>query len=228
KLGGNELNYSSDIDLLFLYSHNGETSGGSERDSIISNKEYFVRLAHAITRTITQSTPHGEVFRVDLRLRPEGDMGDMAISLKSAQEYYEHRARDWELQMLIKARNSAGDSRLTRELMRSVEPYIYASPGDFAAVESILMSREKISRRLRESGSAAIDVKRHRGGIRDIEFVVQCLQRLYGGKDPWVRSGGTLFALRKLNDKGWLSDADFASLTASYEFLRKVEHRIQL
>ena len=228
KLGGKELNYSSDIDLLFLYSHDGETSGGSERDSVTTNKEYFVRLAHAITRTITQTTPQGQVFRVDLRLRPEGEMGDLAISLLSAQEYYEHRARDWELQMLIKARHSAGNSRVTRELLRAVEPYIYSSPGDFEAVESILMSREKISQRLRESRGSAIDVKRHRGGIRDIEFLVQCLQRLHGGRDPWVRSGGTLFALRKLNDKGWLSDRDFASLTTSYEFLRKVEHRIQL
>jgi glutamate-ammonia-ligase adenylyltransferase len=228
KLGGNELNYSSDIDLLFLYSHDGETTGGSEPDSVVSNKEYFVRLAHAVTRTITQTTPQGTVFRVDLRLRPEGDQGDLAISLKSALEYYEHRARDWELQMLIKARHSAGAERLTREFLRGVEPHIYGSPTDFAAVESVLWAREKISQRLRESHSDAVDVKRHRGGIRDIEFLTQCLQRLRGGQDAWVRSGGTLFALRKLNDKGWLSDHDYAVLTSAYEFLRTVEHRVQL
>jgi [glutamine synthetase] adenylyltransferase / [glutamine synthetase]-adenylyl-L-tyrosine phosphorylase len=228
KMGGNELNYSSDIDLLFLYSHDGETSGGTEPDSVISNKEYFVRLANAITRTITQSTPYGQVFRVDLRLRPEGDMGDATISLKSALEYYEHRARDWELQMLIKARHSAGDDKLTREFLRGVESYIYSSPSDFAAIETVLQSREKISRKLKESRLEALDVKRHSGGIRDIEFLTQCLQRLYGGHDPWVRSGGTLLALRKLNDKGWLSDADYASLSNSYAFLRKLEHRIQL
>lgn len=228
KLGGNELNYSSDIDLVFLYSHDGETQGGSERDSIITNKEYFVRLAHAITRTITQTTPQGQVFRVDLRLRPEGDQGDLAISSKSALEYYEHRAREWELQMLIKARHSAGDPKLTREFLHGVEPSIYGSPTNFEAVESVLWAREKVSQKLRESRGGAIDVKRHRGGIRDIEFLTQCLQRLHGGRDPWVRSGGTLFALRKLNDKGWLSDADYAALTSSYEFLRKVEHRIQL
>ncbi len=228
KLGGNELNYSSDIDLLFLYSHDGETAGGSEPDSVIANKEYFVRLAHAVTRTITQGTPHGMVFRVDVRLRPEGDQGDLAISLKSAREYYEHRARDWELQMLIKARHSAGDSRLTREFLRGVEPYIYGAPTDFAAVESVLRAREKISKKLRESHGDAIDIKLHAGGIRDIEFLTQCLQRLHGGRDPWVRSGGTLFALRKLNDKGWLSDCDYAALTSAYEFLRKTEHRVQL
>jgi glutamate-ammonia-ligase adenylyltransferase len=228
KMGGNELNYSSDIDLLFLYSRDGETSGGTEPDSVISNKEYFVRLANAITRTINQSTPYGQVFRVDLRLRPEGEMGDATISLKSALEYYEHRARDWELQMLIKARHSAGDEKLTRDFLRGVESYIYGSPTDFAAIETVLRSREKISRKLKESRADTLDVKRHRGGIRDIEFLTQCLQRLYGGQDVWVRSGGTLLALRKLNDKGWLSDPDYASLSNSYAFLRKVEHRLQL
>ena len=228
KLGGNELNYSSDIDLLFLYSHDGETAGGSEPDSVIANKEYFVRLAHAVTRTITQATHHGLVFRVDVRLRPEGDQGDLAISLKSALEYYEHRARDWELQMLIKARHSAGDVRLAREFLHGVEPYIYGVPTDFVAIESVLWAREKISRKLRESRGDSIDVKRHAGGIRDIEFLTQCLQRLHGGYDPWVRSGGTLFALRKLNDKGWLSDRDYAALTTSYDFLRRTEHQIQL
>lgn len=228
KLGGNELNYSSDIDLLFLYSQDGETGGGSEPDSIITNKEYFVRLAHAITRSITQVTPHGMIFRVDLRLRPEGEQGDLAISLKSALEYYEHRARDWELQMLIKARNSAGDAKLTRAFLHGVDSFIYQSPTDFEAIESVLWAREKISKKLRESRDDLIDVKLHQGGIRDIEFLTQCLQRLHGGEDPWVRSGGTLFALRKLNDKGWLSDRDFAALTSAYEFLRHAEHRIQL
>ncbi|MFB3922817.1 MAG: hypothetical protein ACE145_13920 [Terriglobia bacterium] len=228
KLGGNELNYSSDVDLLFLYSHDGETAGGNEPDSVISNKEYFVNLARALTRTITQVTPQGLVFRVDLRLRPEGEQGDLAISLKSAAEYYEHRAREWELQMLIKARHSAGDAHLTREFLHAVEPHIYRAPTDFEAIESVLWAREKISQKLRESRGEAIDVKLHRGGIRDIEFLTQCLQRLHGGRDPWVRSGGTLFALRKLNDKSWLSDRDYATLTSAYEFLRKLEHRIQL
>jgi glutamate-ammonia-ligase adenylyltransferase len=228
KLGGSELNYSSDIDLLFLYSHDGETAGGSEPDSVVANHEYFIRLAHAVTRTITQMTPQGQVFRVDLRLRPEGDQGDLAISLKSTLEYYEHRARDWELQMLIKARHSAGDPKLTREFLREVELHIYGAPTDFEAIESVLWAREKISQRLRESRGHAIDVKRHRGGIRDIEFLTQCLQRLHGGRDSWVRSGGTLFALRKLNDKGWLSDRDYALLSSAYEYLRKAEHRIQL
>ncbi|HEV2178273.1 MAG TPA: hypothetical protein VGW33_13900 [Terriglobia bacterium] len=228
KLGGDELNYSSDVDLLFLYSHDGETAGGNEPDSVVANKEYFVRLAHALTRTLTQSTPAGPVFRLDLRLRPEGSQGDLTISLHSALEYYERRARDWELQMLLKARHSAGDAALTRAFLRGVEPRVYSSPANFAAVESVLVARERTSRKLRESERDAMDVKRHRGGIRDIEFLTQCLQRLHGGRDPWVRSGGTLHALRKLNDKRLLSDRDYAALATAYEFLRKVEHRIQL
>lgn len=228
ELGGNELSYSSGISLLFLYSQDGQTGGGSERDSVIPNKQFAARLAQALTRTITQTTSAGQVFRVDLRLRPEGEQGDLAVSLKSAQEYYKQRAREWELQTLIKARHSAGDARLTREFLRGVEPHIYASPAHFEEVESELWAREKISKRVRESAGAAIDLKYHRGGIRDIEFLTQCLQRLYGGHDPWVRSGGTLLALRKLNDKGRLSDWDFAALTSAYEFLRRVEHRTLL
>ena len=228
KLGGSELNYSSDIDLLFLYAHDGETAGGRKAGSVVSNKEYFVRLAQTVTGRLAEATSEGPVYRVDLRLRPEGDQGDLAISLSAALDYYARRARDWELQMLIKARHSAGDARLTRAFLRGVEPYIYSSPTDFEAVESILDSRERISRRLREGRSEALDVKRHPGGIRDIEFLTQCLQRLHGTREPWVRSGGTLHALRKLNDKGLIPDRDYAVLTSSYEFLRKVEHRIQL
>jgi len=231
KLGGNELNYSSDIDLLFLYARDGETAGsaepGSER-SVVMNKEYFVRLAQSVTRRLTQTASGGPVFRVDLRLRPEGAAGDLALSLGAALDYYGRRARDWELQMLIKARHSAGDARLTRAFLRGVESHIYRSPAHFEAVQSILTSRERTSQHLRESGRETVDVKRQAGGIRDVEFLTQCLQRLYGARDPWVRSGGTLHALRKLNDKGLLSDRDYAALTSAYEFLRKVEHRIQL
>ncbi|HXJ95616.1 MAG TPA: hypothetical protein VMT20_22460 [Terriglobia bacterium] len=228
KLGGGELNYSSDIDLLFLYSKDGETSGTGAPESVVFNREYFIRLAQAITGRLTQATSEGQVFRVDLRLRPEGDQGDLTLSIGSAVDYYARRARDWELQMLIKARHSAGDARLTRTFLRGVESHIYSSPGHGAAITSILNSRERITRRLREGRGETLDVKRQPGGIRDIEFLAQCLQRLFGARESWVRSGGTLLALRKLNEKALLSDRDFARLTSAYEFLRTVEHRIQL
>ena len=228
QLGGNELSYSADIDLLFLYARDGETAGGSETSSIIGNKEYFVRLAEAVHRTITQSTPQGEVYRVNLHQRPEGQQGDFAISVNSALEFYDHRARGMELQMLMKARHSAGDPRLTREFLHGVEPYVYRSPGDGKAVQSEVSEHENTAGNKDARRDVVLDVKFHAGGIRDIEFLTQRLQRLHGASDPWVRSGGTLMALRKLNDKNLLSDSDFALLTTSYEFLRKVEHCIQL
>ncbi len=228
KLGGSELNYSSDIDLLFIYARDGETAGAGSPETAISNKEYFVRLAQAVTLLLTEPSAAGQVYRVDLRLRPEGDQGDLTLALDAALDYYGHRARDWELQMLIKARHSAGDVRLTRAFLRGVEPFIYGSPADPAAIASVLLSRARITQHLREGRSDDLDVKLHPGGIREVEFLTQCLQRLYGAREPWVRSGGTLHALRKLNDKELLSDADYAALTSAYEFLRRVEHRIQL
>ncbi|MHB8654364.1 MAG: [protein-PII] uridylyltransferase family protein [Terriglobia bacterium] len=228
QLGGNELSYSSNIDLLFLYARDGETAGGSESSSIITNKEYFVRLAEAVNRTVAQPTPHGEVYCVNLRQRPEGDQGDFAISVNSALEYYDHRARGLELQMLMKARHSAGDPRLTREFLHGVEPYIYRSWGDDNAVRSDSDEGGNTSADQQAGRGGTLDVRFHRGGILDIEFLLQRLQHLHGASDPWVRSGGTLLALRKLNDKGLLSDADFARLTSAYELFRKIEHRLQL
>jgi glutamate-ammonia-ligase adenylyltransferase len=228
KLGGNELNYSSDIDLLFIYARDGETAGSGLPESVLSNREYFTRLAQSLAARLTQATAAGPVFRVDLRLRPEGDQGDLTLSLASALDYYARRARDWELQMLIKARHSAGDARLTRAFLQGVDARIYSSTPNIQAIRSVLSSRERMSQRLAESRRDTLDVKRHPGGIRDIELLTQCLQRLYGAREPWVRSGGTLHALRKLNDKGLLSDRDYASLTSAYEFLRRIEHRIQI
>jgi [glutamine synthetase] adenylyltransferase / [glutamine synthetase]-adenylyl-L-tyrosine phosphorylase len=228
KLGGNELNYSPDIDLLFIYARDGETSGGSETASVISNKEYFVRLSEAVNRTISQSTPHGEVYRVDLGKRPEGEEGSFTISVNSALEYYDRRARDWELQMLIKARHSAGDARVSREFLHGVEPFVYRSTGAAKGAASRFDEREKLPEEGNDGTDSGLDVKFHPGGLRDIESLTQTLQRIHGANDFWVRSGGTLLALRKLHEKGHLADTDFARLTSAYEFLRKVEHRIQL
>lgn len=223
KLGGNELNYSSDIDLIFLY------RGGDETGSGITPKEYFIQMAHRVIGLITALTPEGKVFRVDFRLRPEGRQGELAVSLPAALKYYRRRARDWELQALVKARHSAGDAALAREFLESVQPLVYrGGPRNFAALDSVLFARERISAELRRRRSRAVDVKLERGGIRDIEFLGQCLQRLYGGQEPWVRSGSTLFALQKLADKGLLSQRDHSRLSQAYHFLRTVEHRLQL
>ncbi len=225
KLGGSELNYSSDIDLLFLYG-DGHDAGRTS----ISTREYFVRLAQAVTDTLSRVTKEGSVFRVDLRLRPQGGEGEPAISLSQALHYYSHTAADWELQAMIKVRHSAGDLALSRKFIRSVQLYVYREEFNFAAIETALTARDRIGARRRAVAArgGAVDVKLDRGGIRDIEFLIQCLQRVYGGNERWLRSGGTLFSLQKLHDKGHLTGRDFQELTTAYEFLRKLEHRLQL
>ncbi|HXE90539.1 MAG TPA: hypothetical protein VNK82_06200 [Terriglobales bacterium] len=229
KLGGMELNYSSDVDLLFLYGDGEPADPGP-----ISNREYFIRLAQDATALLSRVTREGAVFRIDLRLRPQGREGEPAVPLSHALRYYRERAHDWELQAMIKARHSAGNQALAREFIRGIQPHIYRKELNFAAIETALDTREKISAHRRRVTAASghgrlhLDVKLERGGIRDIEFLVQCLQRVYGGSEPWLRSGGTLFSLHKLHDKGHLAGKDFHDLNSGYEFLRRVEHRLQL
>src|SRR5271166_2902849 len=227
KLGGNELNYSSDIDLLYLYDGGMEPEGAA-----ISNREYFIRLAQQTTELLSRHTREGPVFRIDLRLRPQGNEGEPAVPLPHAVHYYSHVAHDWELQAMIKARHSAGDLALARGFLRAVQPYVYQEDLNFAAIKTALETREKIGSRRRrlltQPGAGGIDVKIDRGGIRDIEFLVQCLQRVYGGGEPWLRSRGTMFALQKLHDKEHISGKDFHNLTNVYELLRNLEHRLQL
>ena len=235
KLGGKELNYSSDIDLMFVYSEPGWTEGRPER---ITNKEFFKRAANQLTELLSTYTSEGMCYRVDLRLRPDGSLGEACVSLEGARTYYANRARDWELQMLIKARVAAGHDPTGRALLDFVEPRIYSTTLDFSAVEQLSETRERLNERLaarkakwglatRIGERNSIDVKLERGGIRDIEFLVQCLQRLYGGMEPWVRHGGTMLALARLQDKGFLSGAEYGRLASAYQFLRHLEHRLQ-
>src|SRR5581483_1425399 len=229
KMGGEELNYSSDIDLMFLYSQNGQTAGPAS----ITNKEFFKRASNQLTSLLSAYSAEGMCYRVDLRLRPDGSLGEVCISLEGAQAYYEKRARDWELQMLIKARVAAGHRPTGRALLDFVEPRIYATTLDFSAIEQLSATRERLNEKLaarqarRSTPVSGIDVKLERGGIRDIEFLVQCLQRLHGGADPWVRHGGTMLALARLQDKGFLTGAEYGRLAQAYQFLRHLEHRLQ-
>jgi glutamate-ammonia-ligase adenylyltransferase len=228
KLGGNELNYSSDVDLVYLFG-----DGQEAPDARISNREYFIRLAQQITEILSLNTREGPVFRIDLRLRPQGNEGELAIGLSEALRYYAGTAHDWERQALIKVRHSAGDLVLAREFMRGIRPYVYTQQVNFAAIKTALVAREKMHvrrpyKKSLEGPGESINLKVDRGGIRDIEFLVQCLQRVYGGEEPWLRSGGTLFSLHKLHDKGHISGNEFHELTSAYEFLRHLEHRLQL
>lgn len=226
KLGGNELNYSSDIDLMYIYGGAGETTG----PTVLSNKEFFEKLAQRQTQFLGAYTAEGFCYRVDLRLRPEGSLGEIATSLEAACEYYRVRARDWELQMMIKARVAAGEPGPGRALIEFVEPLTYRTTTDFSAIEAVSATRvrwnEKLANRKLQGG--AIDVKLTRGGIRDIEFLVQCLQRLHGGRERWVRTTGTMIGLARLHDKGLISGSEYEALIDAYEFLRHLEHRLQV
>jgi len=259
KLGGEELNYNSDIDLMFLYPSEGITSGGTA--GATSNHEFFIRQAQAVLQLISENTPEGAVFRVDLRLRPQGGEGELAISLPAALDYYRTRAREWELQSLIRARGSAGDRETARRFLREVRPLVYQREFRLEVVEAVLNARQQITRTLtrrqaqravmrgRAFGRSAgrrkgdhdtapedalqaspetFNVKLSPGGIRDIEFLAQCLQRLYGGEDTWLQAAPTLVALQRLHDKGHLSGRDFNQLAAAYQLFRTIEHRLQL
>jgi len=226
KLGGRELNYSSDIDLMFVYTANGETDGKHP----ISNKEFFKKVGNQYTEMLSTYTVEGMCYRVDLRLRPDGSLGEICISLDGAKSYYRQRARDWELQMLIKARVAAGDRATGQALLDDTVPLTYASSLDFSAVEAVSATRLRIGEKLnaRRPAKVGFDIKLAPGGIRDVEFLVQCLQRLHGGREPWVQQGGTLLALSRLNDKGLISEPEYGRLASAYSFLRHLEHRLQL
>ncbi|HEY7856419.1 MAG TPA: hypothetical protein VIC32_08240 [Terriglobales bacterium] len=224
KLGGNEVNYSSDLDLMFVYSAEGETAGGAEA---IGNKEFFIRLAQAVVAQVA------DAYRIDLRLRPGGREGDLALPLAQAEAYYQN-ARDWEWQMLIRARACAGSMGLGRKFLEAVSGKVYPPAPDEASVAAgVRTSREGIAAQLerhRALGrrSSAMNVKLDAGGIRDIEFLVQFLQRLYGGAEPWVRQSNTLLAMQRLHDKRRLAGADFQLLSSAYVMLRQIEHRLQM
>jgi len=229
KLGGGELNYSSDIDLVYLFDRDGETRGtGAAGDGVIPNRAFFVRLASEVTRLIGDASLGGEVFRVDLNLRPGGRDGDLAISLNAAVAYHRNWAEGWERQALVKARPVAGDLDLGRRFLAAVEPLVYKETPDPSLALAIGAMKDRIDARLSESGHGERDVKLGRGGIRELEFAVQALQMERAGRDPWLRQGNTLLALHRLATRGLLGVAEYAALGEAYTFLRDLEHRLQL
>jgi [glutamine synthetase] adenylyltransferase / [glutamine synthetase]-adenylyl-L-tyrosine phosphorylase len=222
KLGGNELNYSSDIDLLYLCD-DAEDAGAIS----ISARDFFTCLAQELTAVLSNMSVDGQVFRVDLRLRPQGASGEMVAGRAQALCYYRRVAQDWELQALLKLRLSAGDRLLAREFVDQVQEHIYREQLSLSAIQTAAHSLERIQRGVVRHGPRELDVKNGPGGLREIEFVVQCLQRVHGGGEPWLRSSGTLSALQKLHDTGHIGDAEFRELGATYGLLRAIEHRLQ-
>jgi glutamate-ammonia-ligase adenylyltransferase len=224
KLGGVELNYSSDIDLVFMYEAEGQTDGRRS----VTNQEYFGRLSKELIRLLSETTELGATYRVDMRLRPEGSRGPLALNFDSMVSYYDVKGRTWERQAYVKARPIAGDRELGRQLLERLEPWIYRRYLSLTDIEGIRSLKQRIERRVEREGGESRNVKTGRGGIRDIEFVIQFLQLLNGGSLPEIRTGNTLEAIARLEHAGCLTHQEHSMLVENYNMLRKLEHRLQI
>jgi [glutamine synthetase] adenylyltransferase / [glutamine synthetase]-adenylyl-L-tyrosine phosphorylase len=226
KLGGDELNYSSDIDLIFVYGDDGETAGG--RAGSIPNGRYFAEAAKAVVGAVESVTDEGYAFRVDLRLRPEGRSGALALSIDGYRAYFADRAELWERQALIKARFCAGDAAVAGRFFELVRPFVFRPGLDPGILDEVRRMKQEIDRAQRAKRGERRNVKLGRGGIREVEFLVQALQLLYAGDDPWLRGGNTLRTLFRLTERGYLAPALGRTLGDALVFLRTVEHRLQI
>ncbi len=228
KLGCRELNYASDIDLLFLFSGSGETSGdGRNRESAIGNKEFFGGVAERVVQLIGHSSGEGAVYRIDLRLRPYGRDGEVVSEIERAADYYRNHAHNWERQALIRARASAGSDQVVTRFLDLVRDVIFSRDALPDTLEVVRRAKEKIDRK-EAARMRGFNVKLGPGGIREIEFIAQALQLKHGGREPWVRSAQTLIVLARLAEKHYLTEPERARLSAAYTFLRTVEHRLQM
>ena len=231
KLGGEELNFSSDIDLIFAYDEEGDTEGilkYDEHTNRITNNLFFIKLGESIIHAISEITDEGYCYRIDMRLRPEGRVGALARSLNNTEIYYESWGETWERQALIKARFSAGNEDVGRRFIEMIRPFIYRKYMDYASITEIKHTKDRIDQVIGGRGERFHQVKLGYGGIREIEFIVQALQLLYGGRNPGIREINTLKALDKLSGYNYLKDKDIALLVEGYKFLRRVEHRLQM
>jgi [glutamine synthetase] adenylyltransferase / [glutamine synthetase]-adenylyl-L-tyrosine phosphorylase len=227
KLGSCELNYASDIDLVFLFSHDGMTAAGGSAGQI-SNREYFVKLSERLLKLVSEPTGEGASYRIDVRLRPHGREGALASSLTEAVKYYERIARDWELQTLIRSRAAAGSHRLYTTFAKRVVDRIFRKDISVAsALANVRMSKEEIDLQ-RERAATGLNVKLGRGGIREIEFIAQALQVAFGGGDPWLRAPHTLISLGRLAERNLINESEHQQLSDAYHFLRALEHRLQM
>ena len=235
KLGARELNVSSDIDLVYVYDEQGHTAGRPDGRGVISNHEYFALQVKAVQALIGDVTEHGFVFRVDLALRPNGNSGPPAVSLGALEEYFQVQGREWERFAWLKSRvvapRASRSDGSTDGLRQLVLPFVFRRYLDYSVFESLRVLhrqiREQAARRAAGHPERANDVKLSRGGIREIEFTVQLLQVVRGGQFPELRTRATLDALARVSKAGLMPASTAAGLAQAYDFLRRVEHRIQ-
>ena len=225
KMGGHELNFSSDIDLMVFFDREASTLAPD-----VEASPFYVRLTRDLVKLLQQRTVDGYVFRVDLRLRPDPSSTQIAISTEAALDYYESRGQNWERAALIKARPSAGDLAAGEKLIRELSPFIWRKYLDYAAVADVHAMKQQIHA-YRGHGEIAVEghnIKLGRGGIREIEFFVQTQQLIAGGRHAGLRGRSTVATLAALAADGWIDAAARDELTAAYDFLRRVEHRLQM
>lgn len=223
KLGGRELNFSSDIDLLFAYSATGETAG----PQVLANEQFFERLVGRFTRLLADSTADGFVFRVDWMLRPFGASGPPAMSVSAMEEYYQSHGREWERYALIKARVVAGDATAGAALLKALRPFVYRRYLDFNAIGALREMKRMIEGEV-ERRELHDNLKLGPGGIREIEFIAQAFQLMRGGQEPALQSTQLRPVLQHLAKVGYLPAASVRKLAEAYEHLRRVENAVQM
>lgn len=232
KLGGQELNYSSDVDVIFVYSEEGHVSKEPPRkapgENAMTNHQFFRRLAESFVAEITRATADGTLFRMDLRLRPEGESGPLVRSLASYENFYAQWGQTWERMMLIKARAVAGDAALAADFLEMVQPFRYPRSLGEGALREIASMKARLETEVVKSGELDRNVKLGRGGIREIEFVVQTAQLLNAGRIPFLQGAQTLPTLAKLAEYKFLLMDEARELASAYCFLRDLEHRVQM
>ncbi len=226
KLGGQELNYSSDIDPIFLCGSDGDIMRDGRR--VMSNRQFFTKLAEAIVASVSARAADGDLFRVDLRLRPEGKAGPLVSSVEACEAYYASRGETWERMMLIKARWVAGSRELVHEFLETINPFRYPRFLNEAVIGEVGAIKQRIEREVVGDGRLTRHVKLGVGGIREIEFIVQTLQLLRAGQNPFLQTASTLTALEKFVTYGGLPAGQANDLASAYCFLRNVEHRLQM
>ncbi|MEN9538001.1 MAG: hypothetical protein RLZZ126_236 [Pseudomonadota bacterium] len=232
KLGGRELNVSSDIDLIYVYGDDGQTTGRADGTGRIGNQEYFARMARHLQRGLAEVTADGFVFRLDLALRPNGNSGPPAVSLDALEEYFQVQGREWERFAWLKARALTDAApQVVQRLRRVVVPFVFRRYLDYGMLDGLRGLHQQIRQTAEAAGvlggQRGQNVKLGRGGIREIEFFVQLMQVVRGGQFPELRTRPTLAALQRIRDASLASPEVTARLAAAYTFLRNVEHRIQ-
>jgi glutamate-ammonia-ligase adenylyltransferase len=223
KLGGSELNFSSDIDLVLAFAENGQTDGTRP----LANEAYFARVAQQLVKLLAEITVDGYVFRVDLRLRPFGSAGRVALSFTAMEQYYQREGRDWERYAWIKARPVAGDIAAGKRLGETLRPFVYRRYLDYTAFAGLREMKALIDAEVARKDLAQ-HLKLGPGGIREIEFIVQLLQLIRGGREPGLRERGLLPALAACERIGALGSASAKRLRAAYLLLRQLENRVQM